>query len=230
MRFVKQKHSLDIENLDEQVDGGLKKSPRHGPLLPLSVRGLIIGPSNCGKTNVMITLLTHPQGLYFSNIYIFSKSLYQPKYQYLKDVMSPINGLGFHTFSDRESIIEPSKVKTNSVFIFDDVICEKQDELRAYFSMGRHKNIDPFFLAQTYSKVPKQLVRDNANLLIVFKQDETNLRHIFSDHVNPDLTFDQFLKICGECWRDKYGFLVISKDSEIENGRYRKGFDNYIYL
>lgn len=229
MRIVKQREQLVVENLDDKVGSGNTENQRHGPLLPSTVRGLLIGPSNCGKTNVMVSLLTHPNGLRFANIYIYSKSLYQPKYEYLRQVLSPIRGLGFYTFDSRIDIMEPSDARPNSVFIFDDVICEKQDVIRSYFSMGRHKNIDCFYLAQTYSRVPKQLVRDNANFLIIFKQDEMNLHHIFSDHVSPDVSFKTFQEMCAECWTDKHGFLVIDKDSEIKKGRYRKGFDSYIY-
>lgn len=226
---------LPIDRLDDQIGEGYGENTkinfrRHGSLLPKSIRGLIIGPSNCGKTNVIISLLTHPQGLGFENIYVYSKSLYQPKYEYLKQVLSPIKELGYCPFSDTSRIVEPSNAKLNSIFIFDDVMCEKQDVIRSYFSMGRHKNIDCFYLAQTYSRIPKQLVRDNANFIIMFKQDELNLRHIFSDHVSPDLTFQQFLDMCAKCWCDKYGFLVIDKDSDLNNGRYRKGFDSYILV
>lgn len=229
MKILACKEKLSVDNLDCTIGAGIKIDYRkHGPLLPISIRGLIIGPSNCGKTNVMISLLTHPKGLCFENIYIFSKSLYQPKYEYLKKILNPIKGLGFFTFSNNDSIMNPAEAKPYSVFIFDDVICEKQDSIRSYFSMGRHKNIDSFYLAQTYSKVPKQLIRDNANFLILFKQDEMNLKHIYQDHVSPDVTFLQFLEMCAECWKDKHSFLVIDKDSEINQGRYRKGFDNYI--
>ena len=178
----------------------------------------------------MITLLTHPLGLCFENVYIYSKSLYQPKYEYLQKVFTPIKGLGYYTFSDANSILEPSDAKPNSIFIFDDVMCEKQDVIRSYFSMGRHNYVDSFYLAQTYSRVPKQLVRDNANLIIMFKQDEMNLRHIYSDHVSPDVTFNQFQEMCAKCWNDKYGFLVIDKDSDLNSGRYRVGFDSYILI
>lgn len=94
--------------------------------------------------------------------------------------------------------------------------------------MGRHNGIDSFYLSQTYSKIPKQLVRDNANVLIFFKQDDMNLKHIYNDHVNTDMTFDSFKKVCSECWKDKYGFLVITKDNDIHKGRYRSKFDTYI--
>lgn len=232
MKFIQLPNKLDVENLDTKTGLGLKNHSirRHGELLPRTIRGLIIGPSNCGKTNVMISLLTHPLGLCFENIYIYSKSLYQPKYEYLRKIMKSIDGLGFYTFCDTSNIMEPSEAKINSIFIFDDVICEKQNVMRSYFSMGRHKNVDSFYLAQTYSRIPKQLVRDNANFIILFKQDEMNLKHIFSDHVSPDMTFQEFLVMCAKCWNDRYGFLVIDKDSDLNSGRYRKGFDTYISL
>ena len=63
----------------------------------------------------------------------------------------------------------------------------------------------------------------------MFKQDEMNLRHIYSDHVAPDVTFQQFQEMCSKCWDNKYGFLVIDKDSDLNSGRYRKGFDSYIF-
>lgn len=228
MRIVKQLQKFSVENLDEKVGSGIQE-PRHGSLLPSTIRGLIIGPSNCGKTNVMISLLTHPLGLRFANVYLYSKSLYQPKYEYLRSVLAPIKGLGFHTFNNNADIVEPSKAQPESVFIFDDVICEKQDVIRSYFSMGRHRNVDCFYLAQTYSRVPKQLIRDNANFIIAFKQDDRNLHHIFTDHVSPDITFKQFQDMCVECWKGKYGFLVIDKDRDVREGRYRKGFDSFIY-
>lgn len=233
MRIVHLKQTLPIDNLDEKVGCGHnenQKSKRHGPLLPSSIRGIIIGPSNCGKTNVMISLLTHPLGLRFENVYIYSKSLYQPKYEYLRQILTPIKGLGYYGFSDATNILEPSDAKPNSIIIFDDVMCEKQDIIRSYFCMGRHKNVDAFYLAQTYSRVPKQLVRDNANFLVMFKQDEMNMKHVFSDHVSPDLTFTQFQEMCLKCWDNKYGFLVIDKDSDVNSGRYRKGFDSYILV
>lgn len=64
---VKQKHTLNIDN----HDFGFKNSGIHGPLFPDTIRCLIVGPSNCGKTNVMISLIEHENGLKFENIYIY---------------------------------------------------------------------------------------------------------------------------------------------------------------
>ena len=75
------------------------------------------------------------------------------------------------------------------------------------------------------------MVRDNANFFVLFRQDERNLKLIYNDHVNTDMDFLKFRTICSTCWHtDKYGFLVIDKDSDINNGRYRRGFDCYINI
>jgi Poxvirus A32 protein. len=227
MRIVKQSTVLPINNNDIEEKKLLK---RHGELLPSTIRCLVVGPSNCGKTNVMISLIEHPNGLKFENIYIFSKSLYQSKYQYLEELLKPIKGIGYYSFINCDNIPPPEDVKRNSIFIFDDVACDKQNVMRNYFSMGRHKEVDCFYLCQTYTRIPKHLIRDNANMLIVFKQDDLNLKHIYEDHINTDMSFNKLKEICSLCWKDKYGFMVISKDNDISNGRYRKGFDHYIHI
>lgn len=171
MRVEKQKISLVIENEDFEVE----KDRKHGLLFPSTIRSIIVGPSNCGKTNVMINLIEHENGLKFENIYVYSKSLYQPKYIYLEKLLKPIAGVGYYPFSASENILQPSDAKPNSIFIFDDVACDNQDVIREYFSMGRHNHIDSFYLGQSYAKIGKHLVRDNTNMLVLFKQDDMNL-------------------------------------------------------
>lgn len=201
---------------------------KHSSLLPNSIRAIICGPSACGKTNLMLQLLTSKNGLKFENLYIYSKSLYQPKYMYLTQIMNNIPELNYETFSNTNEVIAPHDAKENSVFIFDDVICDKQENMQNYFSMGRHKNVDSFYLCQTYAKVPKHLIRDNANLIIIFKQDEMNLKHVYNDHVSPDITFIQFKNICKKVWNEKHSFVTIDKESEVNKGRFRKGFDYFV--
>lgn len=227
MRIEKQKISLPVVNHDDVSVNSFKK---HGPLLGgLSKRGIIIGVSGSGKTNVIITLLEHPNGLRFENVYVYSKSLYQSKYEYLKQLLEPIEEIGYYEYQDGNDVIPPSEIKPNSVIIFDDVVCSSQSIIRDYFCFGRHKNTDCFYLCQTYSSIPKQLIRDNSNFIVVFKQDTTNLKHIYDDHVNVDMSFQKFKDMCSTCWKDKYGFLVIDKDCSLTNGRYRKGFDAFIF-
>jgi hypothetical protein len=142
--------------------------------------------------------------------------------------MKNIPEITYETFSNTNEVIPPDVVKENSIFIFDDVICDKQENMKNYFSMGRHRSVDCFYLCQTYAKVPKHLIRDNANVLILFKQDELNLKHVYQDHVSPDITWQQFLHLCNSIWNENHSFVTIDKDCDINKGRYRKGFDHFV--
>lgn len=231
MDIVPQKQELEISNLDYlTVDNVAGKKSKHGPLLPHTVRCIISGPSNVGKTNVAFNLLTNDNGLHFNNVYIFSKSLNQPKYMLLERILATIPEISLYKFNANEEIMEPSQAKPYSVFLFDDVSCENHDMIRMYFAMGRHNHIDSIYIGQTYSKIPKQLIRDNVNLLVVFKQDETNLKHIYNEHVGVDMPYDKFKLVCKTAWNEPYSFLVINKDQELNNGRYRIKFDKYILI
>lgn len=233
MQFVKQHTSLPITNIDCNVKNSKRKKERqkHGSLLPNSIRCIISGSSNCGKTNVIISLIMNPNGLRFKNVYIYSRSLHQPKYEYLKKFLSKIKGIGYYTFSSNDVIIPPEQVRPYSIFIFDDVICDKQNNIQSYFCMGRHKEVDCFYLSQSYAHIPKHLIRENANLIVLFKQDQMSLKHVYNDYsIAIDMKFEKFLQMCNSCWKKRYDFLVIDTESELNKGRYRKGFDEFIYI
>lgn len=230
MKFRKQRHKLPIDNIDKIVSsrGGNIKY-RHSPLLPNTIRSIVCGSSGCGKTNVVMTLLISNNGLRYKNIYIFSKSLYQPKYQYLMGIMKKIPEIGFFTFSENEQVIPPEKVRPHSIMIFDDVIQENQKIIESYFTRGRHNLIDCFYLSQSYFQTPRRLIRNNCNFLIIFNQTGKDIRNIYNDHVINDMSFDDFNNICSEAWnKNKYGFIVIDKERELNNGRYRIGMDTFV--
>ena len=232
MKLETQRALLPVENFDNIISSSdSRENKRHGDLLPSSIRAIICGPSNCGKTNALFSLIMNPNGLRFENVYLYSKSLNQPKYKFLADLLSNIQGVQYIPFHAHEQVITPDDAKPNSLMIFDDIACEKQNHIRSYFSMGRHKMVDCFYLCQTYTRIPKHLIRDNTNFLVVFRMDEMNLKHIYDDHVNTDMSYDVFKNMCQVCWNcNKFGFLVIDKDSDLTRGRYRKGFDCFINI
>ena len=53
-------------------------------LLPQSLRGLVIGKSECGKTTVIFNLLLQPDRLDYNHLYVFGKSLHQQEYKVLR--------------------------------------------------------------------------------------------------------------------------------------------------
>ena len=55
----------------------------HHDSLPFSFRMLICGQSGCGKSTLLCRLLLEENLLNYDNLYVFSRSLYQPEYQCL---------------------------------------------------------------------------------------------------------------------------------------------------
>ena len=46
----------------------------NNPLLPRSIRGLIVGKSGCGKTTLLLNLLLKPGWLDYDTLFVFGKS------------------------------------------------------------------------------------------------------------------------------------------------------------
>ena len=61
-----------------------KSSRNNNLLLPRSIRGLIVGRSNCGKTVLLLNLLLKDRWLDYNNLSVFGNSLHQPEYEIIK--------------------------------------------------------------------------------------------------------------------------------------------------
>ena len=112
MDFIEQSAKLPVESFDFVKD---KKVDRHGHLLPSNIWAVFCGPSNCGKTNSLFTLITHSNGIRFENIYVYSKSLYQPKYKFLKDLIESIDGVQYFPFGEHDEVVSPDNALPNSI-------------------------------------------------------------------------------------------------------------------
>lgn len=236
MRFAKQTIDIPVMNMDERtsVNASASEIKRHSVLLPNSLRCIIAGGSGSGKTNVLISLIESEHGLKFENLYLYSKTLEQNKYKYLCEMLRSIKEIGCYTFSASQSVIESKHMKKNSLVVFDDVINDQginRTVVRNIFTLGRHRNLDVVYIVQSYTKLDKHLIRDNSNFIILFRQDDLNLRHVFNDFgVNADMKFDEFRELCLNCWREPFGFTCISLEHEVNSGRYRKNFNQYLQV
>lgn len=234
MRFAKQLINIPVGNIDERTSINATKTKRHSDLLPNNLRCIIAGPSGCGKTNVLISLIESEHGLKFENLYLYSRTLDQDKYKYLCEMLRSVKEIGCYTFSASQDAIDPSQMKKNSLIVFDDVVNDRginKTVVRNIFTLGRHRSLDVVYLVQSYTKLDKHLIRDNCNFIILFRQDDLNLKHVYNDFsVNADMKFEQFRTLCLECWREPFGFACISLEHEVNSGRYRKNFNQYLQV
>jgi len=60
--------------------------------------------------------------------------------------LSSIDEIGYFTFFNNSDVIPSSEAHPNSIFVFDDVACDKQDAVREHFSIDGHSYVDCFYL------------------------------------------------------------------------------------
>ena len=114
-----------------------------------------------------------------------------------------------------------------NLMVFDDLLLEKQNKCEANYTRGRHCNVDCFYLAQNYFKLPRQTIRENANFICLFHQDLKNVNHIYNDHVGSDMTIEEFRSLCKLAWDKPHSFVVVDLSSNKNNGKYRIGLDMF---
>jgi len=110
---------------------------KHGAMLPSTIRAIICGPSNYGKTNVLISLLeSHARCTFRERVRIL-EIIETAIISIFENLLSSIDEIDYFTFSNNSDVVLPSEAHPNSIFVFDDVACDKQDTVREYFSMDR---------------------------------------------------------------------------------------------
>ena len=113
------------------------------------------------------------------------------------------------------------------IFLDDSAYEKEQSNIEKLFFKGRHANINVIYITQSYYRLPKQSIRDNANLLFLFKVKGTDKIHIFNDWVSGDMTSDEFNKFYSSVCNPKFGFMTISLDDDLDCGRFRKSLDMF---
>ena len=106
-----------------------------------------------------------------------------------------------------------------------------QSKAEDYYTRGRHNNVTVFYISQSYFRLPRQTIRENSNFLILFPQDEKNLRHIYEDRCSSDstaLNYNTFKNFCTSVWNEKpYNFVIIDSTRQYNTGKYRKNINGF---
>ena len=109
-----------------------------------------------------------------------------------------------------------------NLLVLDDVMLGPQNKAEAYYTRGRQNNVDTIYISQNYFRLPRQTVRENANIIMLFKQDAKNLNHIYQDHCT-DISFEEFSDFCNDVWSNgKHHFVTINLSCPTNNGKYRR--------
>ena len=100
-----------------------------------------------------------------------------------------------------------------NLIVFGDLFLEKQNTCESYYVRGSHSNVDCFYLAQKYFKLPRQTIRET-RISCLFPQEMKNLNHIFEDHVGSSMTKEEFRQVCKAAWEKHHWFVIIDLSSK----------------
>jgi KaiC/GvpD/RAD55 family RecA-like ATPase len=125
-----------------------KHEVNHAPFFPENIFCVIAGSTGCGKTNLLLNFLLEMNVLDYRDIYIYTSTLHQPAYKYLKDYYNnfenivkeqyKVNIKVAYFFDNDDEIKNPSELDptTNHIMIFDDVMLDDQTKIKEYFCKG----------------------------------------------------------------------------------------------
>lgn len=222
-----------------------KKKEKHvvrNVFAPVDPRMIVSGPTKCGKTYMVASLIVHH--LVFSRLYIYSKHLLDEKDVYVdlinhftkienklkKKYKDPEFQMLFYgdKYDDIPDVTEFDPHHQNLVLI-DDFMNEKdQSKVCDLYTSGRHKGIMTIYLTQKYSFVPS-VIRDNANYFVFFEvPNNKEIRNIALEHCT-DVDYHELKEIFRDAVSEKYSFMVIDRTADDFCLRYRKKWDGLIF-
>jgi len=231
---------MEILDYTKEFKVPQSKCGTHSAIFPKNIFCVIAGSTGSGKTNLMVNLLKQEKILNYSNIYVYSSTLHQPVYEYLKEYYQKLEKIIqnstnqsikiAHFFAADTEIMNPSELDKNKnhIMIFDDVMLQDQTVIKDYFCRGRHNNVNVFYLCQSLHKIAKHCIRENANIFILFKQDDKTLKYFHETHISGDMDFREFKQFCEGGWNKRHGFVVINIWDDAYCGRYWANY-NKIY-
>ena len=126
---------MQIPNYDRKEESTDFKQ-QYGFMPENVFRILLCGASGCGKANLLMHMLMKPL-ISYDKIYLYSKQLEQDKYQNLIKTLSEISKEVVYPVIEysNEDIIPvkdlPTANEQQTVVIFDDYVCEKNQSIHS---------------------------------------------------------------------------------------------------
>jgi len=244
---------LNIDNMDDlceedKNDDGKFKKALHPLLIPPKSRVIIVGGSGCGKTNFLVNALVKPQ-IKYEKIYMYSKNLHQPKYQFLhKELLNTefILNKGARVkkrepfkiieawsddINDLISLDELKKKKEylNLIVIDDFPILNKQQEkaVTKLYTMARHYGATVIYLQQLYFQLNRG-IRNNLTHIIIFNNNNKKEKELLSRELGANLDSGEFSRIYNKILSKKYNWMMIDNTHDDINKMYREGYTKFL--
>jgi hypothetical protein len=177
--------------------------------IPKLFRGIVLGPSYSGKTNLIFHIIKHSANIY-THLHIIARNPDQEIYNYLRDKLE-----GFITFYEPDNPPSVDEIKGNGALqlvIIDDYSNDKRLQKNLfshYFTRGRHKLLSTLFLSHSYFATDK-MIRLNSELVFILKANsKRDLQMVTRDFVLKGITETRLMKAYNIGTKEKGQMLMV---------------------
>jgi len=202
-------------------------------------KGLVLGPSNCGKTNALVQMFIMGMPK-FDRLYLCLAMPDQKAYNFLREKLEHLVDEGIIEIFEYETIKEMPSIKDmdkryNNLVVFDDMMEEKDADkkISGFFSKGRHNHVSTFYLSQMLSgrevQIPKSAKRNTDYIFLFGGIPQDDLDSICKN-TPCGLDPKSFKKVYAMATKKKYDFLLIDRDPTIEEYRIRRNLTDAIII
>ena len=178
--------------------------------LPKLFRGIILGSSGSGKSNLIIDFIKRSPHVY-SHLHLIARQPEQPLYQYLKDKLE-----GFCTIYGEDNVPSVDSIKKNGLqlVIFDDWSNDQkwcQTHVVPFFIRGRHRSLTTLFLSHAWFSGTPKMCRLNSEVAMILKSpSKSDMKMVLRDMPIGSVSDDQLWKMYSEVSKKRGQFLMIN--------------------
>jgi len=242
--------SLDLK-IKKAIKASEKDDFHKHPLGELGIvpvnpfRSLMIGKSQSGKSNLILSLLTRTEFYkkFFDKIYLFSTTYSEDSdwKQYLKDnkekdfvASSDLNEEVIKELMDEQKnmINKKGKRLSNQILvIFDDIITNKSLKssiVKDLLFTGRHYLISIMISSQSYKEISRPL-RMQATNIFLFRPSQDEIQRVSEENSNVFVDKKELNNLIKEATKERFSFFHINKQQSPEDW-YRINLDKQIIL
>ena len=117
--------------------------------------------------------------------------------------------------------IQPLKSYENSIVVIDDMLLSKQESnIDLFFTRGRHKNFDKYYIIQSCFHLPKNTISNNSNIFILFKQTRRDIILLVHDIAELVMKLEKWKQLCRKTLEKEYEYLQKDRFAKIGQCRY----------
>ena len=162
------------------------------------------GPTDCGKTKLILDLVENEYKNHFENIIILCPTMrwnktYLERSWVWKDDYVFCFGLNKGSLIQYIMTLSNLLAEETSLFIIDDCIADDaldktRSELVALAASGRHKEHTLWFITQCYTAIPKRIRRQKQQLFVWYPSEKSDLK-LIDEETNIIKTSEQLAEV-----------------------------------